>query len=157
MKKLSVLIALIFILSCCITGFAQASGLPGVEPNTLILEANGQIITYELYAHQVNEDGSIYTMYTCTDGSGNATGFNIITTFGCGVYACSLQSSMVGQFANMTGGETRMAECGPNGGNGEYGAMDMCLYVNEAGHYCGVFFVNDAGSLIKGMFDLTLN
>ena len=155
MKKLSVLIALILMLSCFGSCFASA-GIPAVAPNTMILEVDGNTNTYELYTYQDNGDGSIYTMYTCTCGCGEATGFNIITDYGCGVYSCADYSSMVGMFAMLTtDGETYMAECGAGGNKGEYLPMDLCVYVNEAGHYCGIFFTNINGFDVKGMFDLT--
>lgn len=154
MKKLFVLIALIFALSCLGSCFAS-NGIPAVAPNTMVLEVNGSANTYELYTYQDNGDGTVYTMYVCTCGCGEATGFNIITYHDCGVYACADQYDLVGTFALLSEGETYMAECGPNGLNGSYLPMDMCVYVNEYGHYCGILFTNINGFDVKGMFDLT--
>ena len=155
MKKLSVLIALIFVLSCLGSCFASA-GIPAVAPNTMVVNVDGETFTYALYAQQINEDGTIYTMYNCTCGCGEATGFNIITYYGCGVYNCEDYSDMIGMFALLTNdGETYMAECGGSANDGTYIPMDMCVYVNESGHYCGIFFTEMMGKEIKGMFDLT--
>lgn len=155
-KMLSLIVVLVLVMCCGFEACLAASGIPGLEPNTMILEMNGQTRTFELYTHQLNDDNTVFSMYVCTDDSGDATGINLVTTLGTGVYTNSTQLNMISQFAIVDGGAiTLMADCGS--GDPSHGTMDFCLYVSDVdSHYCGVFFVDNNGTPIKGMFDLTI-